>query len=207
MSSQKVLNTVSVVFSACSFIFFIVGCIGYASDDRTIKNVAWIVSDDHGFQLWSALQAYTFKATANDDYVGTIGFTNKFGDCALNDDDSVNDLCTTCLKDGNAAFGLLIVATVFATMVVVTSGALISTINSALQGFSAFAAFVSGCFSLVGFGLYMGSCYYKIDDQTAESLHYGPGAIIVLLGLLMMWVTVLMQVGAVILNFIGPKQV
>lgn len=192
--AQQVLNIISTIFSALSTIFFIVGCVGYASSERTLKNVAWIVADDHGEEFWSALQGFHYQNSGADQ-------TTMFNRCALGNDDFASDVCIPCMRDGNAAFGLLLVATTFGLFVTIASGFLAATPNAAVQATSTFLSFISGVFSLVGFGLYMGNCYYKWDDEVDFSLHYGPGAIIVLLGLLMMWVTVLLQLGAVALGF------
>lgn len=191
--TQKILNIVSVVFSVLSMIFFIVGCIGYASTETTMKNVAWITADDHGNRFWSDLAGYRLETKT------TMDETFIFGDCALGNADN-ESLCTKCMRDGNAAFALLIVATTFATVVSVFSGILIATPNIMMQLMSLFSSFVSAAFSLVGFGLFMGNCYWKFENYFDFNLHYGPGAIIVLLGLLMMWLTVFFQMGAVVVG-------
>lgn len=196
--SQKILNILTVVFAICSFVFFIIGCIGYASAERAMRNVAWITaSQDFGsgfdFEFWCNLTGY---------YAQGGGFHQliKFTDCVNSSDDEQSDFCSQCLSDGNASFGLLIAATTFAFFVIVLSGLVIGTPNSAVQLGALITSFVSGCFSLIGFGIFMGSCYWKIDNISEFNLHYGPGAILVLLGLLMMWVNVFFQVGAVALG-------
>mmetsp|Transcript_35584 Transcript_35584/g.70734 ORF Transcript_35584/g.70734 Transcript_35584/m.70734 type:complete len:189 (+) Transcript_35584:52-618(+) len=182
--SAKVLNIVSVVFSICAFAFFIIGCIGYASTERTLRNTAWVTSDDHGFQLWANLEGLYVEDNGSN-------FRAHYSDCN-------NDTCDTCLMNGNAAFGLLLVATTFASFTIVLSGILISSPSAMVQLASTFTSFISGCFSLIGFALFMGTCYFKIEDEfPGKSIHYGPGSIITLLGLLMMWVTVFFQIGAV----------
>ena len=188
--SQSLLNILSVVFSICSFVFFLVGCIGYASGERTMKNVAWITINDNGLKVWADLAGLFMR-----DPSGGTGLY-LFGNCADGGNQN-SDLCSTCLKDGNAAFALIIIATVFAMVNVVMSGILISAPNSMMQLGNMISAFMAGCFSLIGFGLFMGDCYIEFDHAFSQAVHYGPGAIIVLLGLLMMWVTFFFQVGAV----------
>jgi H+/Cl- antiporter ClcA len=191
--SAKILNILTVVFSVCTFTFFIIGCIGYASAERTMRNVAWVVSDDHGFQMWVNLSGFYQEMAGLNQLV-------LFEKCADGSVNKNNDTCTTCLRDGNAAFALLIIATVFATFTLILSGLQIGKPNAHMQIGSTITSFVASCFSLIGFGLFMGSCFVELDNQLDFSLHYGPGSIIVLLGLLMSWVTVFFQVGALILG-------
>lgn len=185
--SQKVLNIASVVFSVCSFTFFIVGLIGYATDRDSTKNVAWLTVDDGetGTRVWANLAQFYYKSNGMS---GVAIYANS--DCGMS-------FCNECAKDGDAAFGLLIVATAFASFTLVLSGILSSAPNATFQAANVVLSFITGCFSLIGFGIFMGSCYTKIDNELEYNTHYGPGAILTLLGLLMAWVTVFFQIGAV----------
>jgi len=183
---QRDLNIATVVFAFCSFVFFIIGCIGYASDKDVIENTAWVTIDDQGTKAWFNLAGFRQKTAL------------ASGVEAYADIQCTNDFCDTCASTGDAAFALIIVATVFSSFTVVLSGILSSSPSSTLQLVNLFVAFITAVFSLIGFALFMGGCYPEIEDFVTENTHYGPGAIITLLGLLMMWVTVFLQIGAVV---------
>lgn len=184
------LNIATVVFAFASFVFFIIGVIGYASDKDVMENTAWVTVDDHGEKRWLNLAGIYSKGAAGTSVVQYANFA------------CTPDFCDTCASTGDASFGLLLVATVFASFTTVLSGILSSSPSSTLQLVNLVVAFITAVFSLIGFALFMGGCYVKYEDFTTLSTHYGPGAIITLLGLLMMWVTVGFQIGAV---FLGPK--
>eukprot|EP00128_Syssomonas_multiformis_P018128 Colp12_sorted_trinity150504_noHs@33927 len=182
---QRDFNIATVVFAFCSFVFFIIGCIGYASDKDVMENTAWVTIDDHGEKAWINLVGIYSKGAG-----GTGVQTYADFSCTA-------DFCDTCASTGDAAFALIIVATVFSSFNIVLSGILSSSPSSTLQLVNLFVAFITAVFSLIGFAIFMGGCYVKIEDFTPLSTHYGPGAIITLLGLLMMWVAVFLQIGAV----------
>jgi hypothetical protein len=191
--SQQILNTVSAVFSFLVFVFFIVGCVGYASTELDTKNVAWFRSNNNGFRTWFGLQQYVVK-----DKDAVTGYTahGLYADehqCGF-------DFCNACAVSGNAAFGLLVIATIFSTFTAALSGVNATASNFTTQLVNLFCAFVSGTTSLIGFALFMTDCMFKVSHETTDDLKYGPGSIITLLGLLMMWIVVLMQVGAVALG-------
>lgn len=187
---QRDLNIATVVFAFISFVFFIIGCIGYSSDELVMKNTPWVTADDNGQEVYMNLQGIFFKNAGGK---GTVFYANA--NCGL-------DFCDQCAEQGDAAFGLIIAATVFASFTTVLSGILSASPSSTLQLVNLFVAFVTAVFSLVGFGLFMGGCYVQFDNYSPLSLHYGAGAILTLIGLLMMWLTVFFQVGAV---FFGVK--
>lgn len=183
---QRDLNITTVVFAFCAFVFFIIGCIGYASDKDVIENTAWVTVDDQGVKVWLNLMGLRLKSS-------TGSGVQAYADFACN-----QEFCDICASTGDAAFALILVATVFSSFTVVLSGILSSSPSATLQLVNLFVTFITAVFSLIGFAIFMGSCYVKFEDETPFSTHYGPGAILTLLGLLMMWVTVFLQVGAVV---------
>jgi hypothetical protein len=183
--AQQALNIVSAVFSLCAMVFFIVGCIGYSDKMSDIKHTAWIKADG----AWVGLS----KLVAN---------FGGGGDQAIHFKDCDASFCDTCDRDGESAFGLIVVATIFAFLSTILSGALSAGHRFALQWAAVFVAFVSALFAIIGFGLFMGQCYKKIDDSNDGDLHWGPGSILTCLGLLMMFVVVVLHLVALI---VGPK--
>lgn len=186
--TQQALNATSAVFSLCAFVFFIVGCVGYSGDKDNLKNAAWIKIDDQGTEAWFGLLKYHFKTAL---FEGTTSFK-----------DCTDSFCDECERDGRSAIGLLVISTVFAFVTTILSGALFASPQVPLQWGNIAVAFVSAAFALIGFGLFMGECYKKIDDSSTLDLEWGPGSVLTCLGLLMMWLVVVLQLLALI---IGPK--
>jgi hypothetical protein len=187
---SQALNGVSAGLAALATIFYIVGCAGYASEEDAIKNSNWInyAGDDDVFDIkvYVGLKKVLFTATS--DY--STMFT--FSSCA-NDDDS-NGLCSTCEETGKGAVGLLIISTILAFVVTCLSGATAASPNAPLTYVNLVCSFISGLFGVIGFGLFMHSCYNKVDDTTTVDLQYGPGAILSLIAFLMMWIVIVLQI-------------
>jgi hypothetical protein len=192
---SQALNGVSAGLAALATIFYIVGCVGYASEEDAIKNTNWInyAGDDDllDIKVYVGLKKVLFTAT--NDYSTTF----KFSSCANDDDnydDDDNGLCSTCDETGKAAFGLLIISTILAFVVTCLSGATAASPNAPLTYANLVCSFVSGLFGVIGFGLFMHSCYNKVDDTTTVDLQYGPGAILSLIAFLMMWIVIVLQI-------------
>lgn len=185
--AQQILSIVSTVFGVCALTFFLIGCIGFSSTQTTIKHIAWITIDDNGFEVWFGLAKLYYQVNGQD---GLTAYNN----CG-------SDYCDDCEKDGLSAFGLLIVSTVFALVSAALSGALSASFSAGLQMGNIAASFVSASLALVGFGLFMGNCYSKVDDSVDADLEWGPGSILVCLGVIMMYLVTVMQLAAMM---VGP---
>lgn len=189
--SQQVLNAASAGLSLCALIFFLVGCIGFSVAYGTIENVAWIKGEEDGTDVYFGLAKFYFTSSG-------FGDTVAYNNCLF-------DFCDTCRDNGRAAFGLLILAIIFGAVSTGLAGALAMGSAGSLQIANTGISFISATFAIIGFGLFMGSCYKKIDDSDnvpTLSLEWGPGSIIVCTGLIMMWLVVVLQVGAMI---VGPS--
>lgn len=184
--SQQILNAVSAVFSLCAFVFFIIGCIGYSVKDQAIKDVSWINVDENGLKLWMGLQKFHYSSSG-------FSATESYKDCN-------QSFCDECEEDGKSAFGLIIISTIFAAVCTGLGGALAASPTSPLQIANLALSFISAAFAIIGFGVFMGNCYKKVDDYGDFDLEWGSGSIIVCLGLIMMWVVVVMQLVAMIMG-------
>lgn len=195
------LNGASIALSLVSAVFFLVGCIGYSDQSQTIENVAWITSSKNDIDLYFGLQAA--KISIDFGAYGTYADTLKYS----SNTDCNGDFCDKCARDGQGALGLTIIALVFSIVVVGLSGALIASANKGMQIANTLISLISAAFSLIAVGLFMGECYNAInnedddddgydDDGVSISLKWGPGAILTILGMLMMWIVVVLQIAA-----------
>ena len=178
------LNVSSAVLSVISFTFFIVGCIGYSTEKKVIRNVAWIVSNDDLNRQWIGLQ---------DVYVifGDMTRLIKLSTCD-------GKTCNVCAENGRAAFGLIIVGSIFAFISAGMSIFNSRSPSASTQYANMMSAVISGVTGVIGFGVFMHSCYAELqsDDDQALTMHYGPGSILTLIAFLLMWIVAAMQAAA-----------
>lgn len=184
------LNIISTAFSACAALFFLIGLIGFSIQADTVKSVAWIMVGSGNLDVWFALKKARVESS-------TGRFNLEYGDsnCAF---------CDACDQDGKGAFGLLIIAFIFSIVTAANSGVLSTKPTAMAQIGNVFSAFAAAVASIVGFGLFMSDCWNAIDADLSEELSYGPGSALVLLGLLMMWIVVFLQVGAAAMSGSAP---
>lgn len=177
------------MFALCATVFFIIGCTGYTETKENLENVPWITFKEDSLDLkaYFGLKAYRIDAFDSDTE-------------AYSADSCTASFCDRCEHDGRSAIGLLVISTVFAAVTTVLSGALAASHNATSQLGNLFLSFVSAAFAIIGFGMFMGSCYMKIDEDSNFDLKWGAGSIITLLGLIMMFVVVVLQFGAVIVG-------
>lgn len=169
------LKYVVLLFCFVAWLFFLIGCISYADDTDTVKNVAWIVYKSGGDEAWYALHKYTFN-------IQGVKSSSVYKDCS-------GSLCDQCERDGNAAFGLLIVALVFSTFSTVLSLAMLnSTTPKAMASSNAVCCFIAFVTSLIAVAVFMGECYNKVEDtvQNEDKLTWGAGAVLSIIGMFLM---------------------
>jgi hypothetical protein len=186
---QNVLNYISAGFSLCSFIFFLIGCISYAVESDTVKNIPWVTIDGDDMKLWFGLYRLVYHTS------GVAGPQN-YDQCDF-------PFCDTCADAGQSTAGLLVIATIFAGLSTLLSATLGMTPNTETQKGNFFSSFISALFSIIGFGLFMGPCFKRIGEY-ADSIdvdtEWGASSVLVCLGLLMMWVVVILQILALIVG-------
>jgi uncharacterized membrane protein len=209
--TSKGLNGASIALGVVSALFFVVGAIGYSKNTDAIENVAWIMSAQGGVDLYYGLS----KAYA------TVEYNGQTTDLSI-EYDSIwcgGDWCDKCLRDGRTALALNILAIIFTVVVVGMSCALITSPKRGVQASSAICSFLAALFSLIAVAMFMGDCYTAIDNANSGSddgddgttygytnddggiggleLRWGPGAVLALVGMLLMWIVTIFQVAAI----------
>ena len=193
--SSSVLNIISIVLASLSSLFYMIGCIGYSDTDGVIKNVSWFNFDYNGQKGWYGLQM------AVGEY--TIGSTTKTTSQTWSDCSSNSHICKTCEEDGNGTVALLIIATIFAFIVIIFSGINISASSQGLQTFNVFIAFFSWLCGVVAVGVFMNKCFNEVNsqyDNTSITLNYGSGAVLSIVGFVLMFIVVILQIGASVMG-------
>lgn len=180
---SEAANSVSSVCAFASFIFFIVGSVGYTDNKDTIQDVPWIIGsqDITGGDVFIGLRLYYNS--------GLLKTTVKFSDneCILN-------FCDKCDRDGRIALGLTIIA-LFFTFAELAACCIFTgktTVSSHLLQMA--LSLVAAIFSLAALILFMGDCYDAIDNTDGFDVHWGTSAILVILGMLLMWLALILHV-------------
>ena len=130
------------------------------------------------------------------------------------------DFCDICNEEGKGAFALLIIAIGFAVITTSLCAALLVTpSNSGMQTANIFMSLLSGIASLIGFSVFMGHCYKRLfdffnedddspyyygDDDNSGKLKWGPGSILSIIGMLLMWIVTILQIVAAVVGS-APK--
>jgi len=185
---SQALNAASAVFALGATVFFIIGCAGYTLNEDQLKNVAWITSDESNTKLYVGLRELRFESPGGN------------GNLEWDSDSCTQQFCDRCDQDGRSAIALIIISTVFAGIATALSGALAASHNVGMQVGNLVLSLLSAIFAIIGFGVFMGTCYQKIDQWTDFELEWGPGSIMTLLALIMMFVVTVMQFVAVIVG-------
>jgi len=192
MSSS--LAYVSLFLSICAFIFLVVACSGYTSIRSVIKSSYWIYYDKSKYkaqyistnpitiEVWFGLKGF-YGSTNDSEHI----VTNYDSDSCTTNLISNNHICNKCNLLGKDAVILLSLSSCL------TFGCIITNIYNAtneeivVKYIGAIMSFLSFIFSAVGIGIFMTTCYNAIDRLEyveGDSLHYGPGASIGVVGFL-----------------------
>jgi len=84
---------------------------------------------------------------------------------------------------------------VFTTVSLGLSGASVSTVSKPIGITNIVMSFIAFATSLVGIVSFMGRCYSKIEDANgSENAEWGPGAILSIVGMVLMGLVFLLQV-------------
>lgn len=167
------------ILALASLVFFIIACAGYSNSKDELRVVPWIIGSYSGVlgdgNIYIGLRSY-YNSGAVSEAKADFGDKN----CALS-------FCDECQRDGDAALGLLIIA-LFATFFETCLCCAFTTATSAAtqwiqMGISLFAA----VFSMVAVILF-GECYDAIDNSSGFDLQWSTGAILAILGVLLMWI-------------------
>lgn len=185
--SQQILNGASAAFAFCATLFLMIGCVGHSNEESAVKDTNWINVDQDGVKIWFGLQKAFFNG-------GSFNYDSN---------SCTSDFCDRCNTDGQSAIALLVISTIFAAVSTGIAGFLIVSPSGPIQLANFGVAFTSGFFALIGFSVFMGDCYNKIDQDVDQDLEFGPGSILALLGLLMMLIVSIMQFAAVMVGSAG----
>lgn len=183
-SLSLVLNIVSIVLSVICLATFIIGAVGFANQERVVDNVSWIYASEDNNDVFIGLRKL-YGTFVNTDF--QTGF--KASTCTF-------DYCEACEKDGLAAFGLLIISLFFTTAAIALSASLLAVFKTGVQIANVFVTFTAAGASLAAVAIFMGDCYPRIDDATTLDINWGPGSILSIIGMGLMWIVVVVQIVA-----------
>mmetsp|Transcript_60396 Transcript_60396/g.118853 ORF Transcript_60396/g.118853 Transcript_60396/m.118853 type:complete len:214 (+) Transcript_60396:45-686(+) len=185
---SKTLNIVSLVISIICVVFFIVAASGYSDQRDVVENASWIASSENGVKIYVGTRKVYSSA-------GGVDTSFKFSY-----DSCTGDYCDACETDGQAAFGLMIIACFCSALVIIQSGYLIAISRVGVQISNVFFSFLAACTSLISVGFFMGECYDKLETSTDGmpniDFHWGPGSVLAIIGMFLMWFVLVLQIFA-----------
>jgi len=196
---------ISIVLSWLSALFFLIGCLANSSSQPTVKGTAWIIYNEKielttGSNVvksvhqiyWFGLKNYFYTFYNDDDKFDNESSHESYSSDACS---AIYSFCDTCKSQGKNAVGLVAVALVFAVICGVLNMIIASSNQESTKAFKFLGvinSFLSFLLSLIGVCLFMGNCMDKIKDQKyvdSNGLAYGPGSIMVIIGIIFMIVT------------------
>ena len=187
MSSS--LAYVSLFLSICAFIFLVVACSGYTSTRSIVESSYWIYYEKSykntvDIEVWFGLKGF-YGSTNESNYSYTNYDSNSCSTKLLSY--SSNHICYRCNLLGKDTLILLSLSCCLTFGCIITNA--INAINEevTVKITGAIMSFLSFLLSLVGISIFMTTCYNAIDRLDyveGNSLHYGPGASIGVVGFL-----------------------
>jgi hypothetical protein len=186
VKENMLLNGYCLLFSSVSAIFFVVACIGYSNDFKTLQSVPWIRGKHFNSDRETSfgLRAYTFSSDSGNRVV------------EYSEQRCVAHFCDECERDGVCAFGLLIVAAVFMTVEAVICALRFSSVGITANVIHFGVSLVGAVLSLVALNLFMGVCYDDIDNTQGVRLKWATGGILAVIGMILSWFVVFARVFA-----------
>lgn len=187
------LNGISIAISVVSVSFVAVGSIGYSEEKSVIQSVAWITSANGGLSADFGLRSVYLSSDLLDFEV-----TQTY-----RDETCTADFCGICEKNGKSSFVLTIIAIGLTVISMIFGGLAMVITSKALQVINGIVSLFAALGSLVAVGVFMFNCYSAVDQDLGEGpngldLQWGPGAILTIIGMLLMWVVVFCQCGAAV---------
>jgi hypothetical protein len=177
------LAVTSTIFSFMSFIFFMIGAIGYAVNKGVVKNVPWLYYESGDQFVWVGTREIIFRQ-GNESQL--IKYNNDMGQNGC-----LDTYCADCRRTGKRAVALMVIACFMSLLTAVLSGLTIANGNIAVRGSSIFTAITAAMTGIVGFGLFMTFCYDALDFAIDVPLEYASGSVLPLFAFFaMMIVTV-----------------
>lgn len=191
MLTTCLLNGLTALLSITSTVYFIFGCVGYSDERATIENTHWFKANFRYFKADFGLSSVFVVDTGTNRH-----FSFEYGDATCD-----GDFCNRCQSDGRNALGLLSTSLCFSAAVAVMSMFLYlsSKVHMGTQLITTVFAGVSAAFSLMGAGNFMRSCFNSVqEDLDLYDVEWGPGSILSMIGLALMWVALFLQVAALL---------
>jgi hypothetical protein len=183
-TSASVLEIVCTVLAGISAIFFICGVAGYSVSENDLRTVPWFYSTDFGAFNFG-LKAFSINNQGPPQVI------------AYGDDDECNvDFCDQCRDDGKVAAALTILALFCAVAVTALSAISIAYFSKSMLLTNTLIAALAVILAVVALGIMMGRCFEKVhrfDNIQGLDFFWGPGAILTLVGAILMAVTAVMS--------------
>jgi len=194
------MTVTSCVCLAIATVFFLVGCISYSNKLVDLRRTAWLVWDGNtSVTAFVGLKKYLVDIKGPGGTMDSHVFTYSADSCT-------GAYCDKCETDGDAAFGLMVGATVFAgfgTMGQMAAFAIPFNYLVPSQAYSIVLGILAGCTSIVAIGIFVdGPCYHHIRDTLPphRNFTYGNGVIIALTGFFLCWISVVLNMVSAILT-------
>lgn len=213
MASDAVhgLNAVSAIFCLAALAFFIVGCIAFTNEEQALKRTAWIVSDRDSFEASFGLRSFNVKVDID---VGGATLVSSENTQKYDSGSCSGNFCDVCEKMGKAAFALTVVATVFTAISLAMSLAAMAVYEKGTQVGNVFMAFIAAVTATIAVAIFENRCWNELnsdaggeDNENSLDLKWGNGAILTLVGLLLMWLVFVFQIAAAATRRDGPNDV
>jgi hypothetical protein len=178
------LSITSTILSLIAFTFFLVGVIGYSSNNTTVENVNWFYQNGTaGSTGYVGLERIVF------DLPGDTVLVSQYSKCNSN-------LCNVCEIEGNNALGLLIISVIFSFFCIILSALASVTPTVGISGGNAASAFIASLFGVIGWSLFVNKCFNRISQDTTGDWVYGPGSVLSLIAFILMFLVFVFQVAA-----------
>jgi hypothetical protein len=194
------LHVASIPLSVLSSIFFIIGVAGFSTEDMTIQSIAWITSSKSGDDFYFGLSTLYIYSTDTFFATGDPNVSIRYSGCDASfcNHECDASFCDHCDVAGKVAFAFTLIALFCSMTNVGLSVALASRQDKSLIYYNLAAAVVAGVLSLIAVSVFMGDCYNAINGTGL--LAWGPGAALVLVGMLFRWIVVALQ-GFALMSF------
>lgn len=185
----ELINGFSAFFSILCAIFFGMGALGYSDDNDMVKRDSWFHVESSSLTVYANLLKMIFIASD-----GTV--EGMYYD----DDMCLFDFCDYCKLYGTVVMPLMVLSTITAFALFVTTfiGAHYPTVALSWRGI--FLSSLSTISALLGWGFFMNKCYLEFHKVFKEGSGYGPGSVLPLLGYLIMFGVTVMQIIATVLG-------
>lgn len=185
---MSIVNGITFFLTLVASVFFLIGCIGFSDDEATIKKINWFHYDSNDDPVSFGLKYFTYDIN--------VGIFTKKGTMTYSSDACTGDFCGDCDRDGQAAFGLLIVALISSTSCLLLSGASMASPSAPMDMANSFVALFACLLSLICVCVFMGDCYSQIALDAPDYVYWGPGSILTLLGMFLMLIVTTMKISA-----------